>query len=63
MTATATARHVARYHKAQAEIVAARQKRNDAIRAMAAAGMSYRAIAQAVGVTHQRIAQIIKESS
>jgi transposase-like protein len=37
----------------------ARDKRNDHIRAAAAAGMSQRKIAEFVGISHQRVAQIV----
>jgi hypothetical protein len=44
---------------AVAKYATAKAGRDDAIRSAHAAGMSYRAIAEIVGLSHQRVAQIV----
>jgi predicted RNase H-like HicB family nuclease len=39
-----------------------RQRRDDAVRALTAAGMSYRDVAELLGLSHQRVAQIARAS-
>lgn len=48
-----------RLKKATKTYAAAKAERDEAIRAAAAAGMTRRAIAAIVGISHQRIQQIV----
>jgi hypothetical protein len=50
------------YTEAQAHLEAARWMAYEAIREAAAAGMSMREIAKRVDMSHQRVAQILKEA-
>lgn len=59
-TAEIQVAHAARAKDAHERMKAAQQERDDAIRDAAAAGASLRTMAQAVGISHQRIAQIVK---
>ena len=47
---------------AMAHADADRERRDDAVRALTAAGMSYRDIAELLGLSHQRVAQIARAS-
>jgi hypothetical protein len=50
----------ARYQRAFAAWEAAQRQRDDAIREAHAQGLTTRAIAQHVSVSHQRVAQVVK---
>jgi transposase len=39
-----------------------RERRDDAVRALTGAGLSYRDIAELLGLSHQRVAQISRAS-
>jgi predicted RNase H-like HicB family nuclease len=53
---------VNRARAAIAHAKADRQRRDDAVRALTAAGMSYRDVAELLGLSHQRVAQIARAS-
>jgi len=50
----------ARYQRASLQLTYAQQERDDAIREAHKAGLTTRAIAQHVSVSHQRVAQVVK---
>jgi hypothetical protein len=47
---------------AMAHAEADRERRDDAVRALTGAGLSYRDIAELLGLSHQRVAQISRAS-
>ena len=47
---------------AMAHAEADRQRRDEAVRSLSAAGISYRDIAELLGLSHQRVAQITRAS-
>ena len=53
---------VNRARAAIAHAEADRQRRDDAVRALTASGMSYRDVAELLGLSHQRVAQIARAS-
>ena len=53
---------VKRARSAMAHAEADRARRDDAVRALTAAGVSYRDIAELLGLSHQRVAQIAQAS-
>jgi predicted RNase H-like HicB family nuclease len=56
------ARPVKQARDAMAHADEDRQRRDDAVRALAEAGVSYRDIGELLGLSHQRVAQIAKAS-
>lgn len=46
--------------KAQESVLAAKEARRAAVQALADAGLTYRQIAETLGITHGRVAQILK---
>lgn len=56
------ARPVKQARDAMAHADEDRQRRDDAVRALTDAGVSYRDIAELLGLSHQRVAQIAKAS-
>jgi hypothetical protein len=55
--------HAKALARAAARYVDAKAARDAAIREASASGMTYRAIAEIAGLSHQRIAQIVHASS
>lgn len=53
---------VRRARRAMAHAEADRQQRDEAVRALTEAGVSYRDIAELLGLSHQRVAQIARAS-
>jgi predicted RNase H-like HicB family nuclease len=54
---------VKRARTAMAHAEQDRRRRDDAVRALTLAGISYRDVGELLGLSHQRVAQIVKTSS
>lgn len=52
-------REAGRHRRTEARLAEVERSRDDAIRAAAVAGASRRAIAEAVGLSHQRVQQLV----